>query len=184
VRGAVRGVNRLISVINAVGGNLKKIPVPPINLETRSAAFVIDKRLGVLSLSSDFIGVPKLVLITGSGNNVTVAADNETKLSAVNLWNKYHYIESFVPSANKPNGNQYLIKTAENVPFCIEDYKKIRGLNNEKDGEARIVSPQGRPSKIRSIKWNLWQDVATIEYLENFLYAKNLKQDVLINTGK
>jgi hypothetical protein len=183
IKNAVKAVNKFINFLNGLGANLRTLRVPNTTITTPSATYIIDKRINTLSLSSDLTGVPKLILITGSGNNVLVSKDNEVALSAANIWNKYHYIESFVPSANNPNGNQYLIKTAENVPFCIEDYRKIRGMNNEKDGEAKIIAPSGNRAKLVSVLWNLWQNTANIVYMESKRYAFNLKQDIIINKG-
>lgn len=143
----------------------------------------LSDRIGMLALSSDFIGTDKLVLIEGEGFDIKVTQDNETKLSAKRLYNDFHYIESFVPTTSKPTGKQRYEYSIPTIPFCTEDYYKITGVNNEKEGRARITSPQGNTARIQSLKWNIYNSTASISYEEEKLYTNNLEQKLIENEG-
>lgn len=183
----VQAINTIIRVINKLlpkDKEIKELEVPSANLEQTSLADAISNRIDMMSLSSDFIGVPKLVLIEGSGWDVKIAQDNQTKLTAENLWNWYHYLDSFVPSPTRPAGNQAHIYEIETIPFCIEDYYKIRGINNQNQGPARILSPEGNPARIMSLKWNIWNNTAFIRYKEEKAFDLNLKQILIVDEGE
>lgn len=179
--------NLIIKAINAFLPKEKEIDeveLPAINVETETIKLNLDERLGMLLLGTDFVGTDKLILTTTNGFTTKVTTDNETKLSAETLWNQYHYIESFVPTKNNPSGNQKYEYFIETVPFCLEDYYKIRGLNNENEGEAKILSPEGNPARILSLKWNIWDETAQIKYQEERLFTNNLQQTLIINEGQ
>ena len=168
IKEAVKLINKVIGAINTLPGmDIDKIKVPTMNYNKPDFSSIISNRIGMLQLSSEFIGVPKLIMTTGSGWNVKITTDNETVLSAENLWNKYHYIESFIPSANKPAGKQAYVYSIPKIPFCKSDYDLIRGSGSE--GPAKILSPEGRPARIVSLKWNIWGNTASITYKEGYI---------------
>lgn len=182
----ISAINAVIDVINVLlptDKEINNLTVPSGSVNRPNLESIITNRIGMLALSSDFIGITKSVMIEGDGWNVKVTADNETKLSAENLWNKCHFIESMVPSESKPAGNQMLIFNLPTIPFCLEDYYKIRGVNNENKGQAKVISPEGNPSKILSVKWNIYKNKATMKYAEERLFTDNLQEELLINTG-
>lgn len=174
--------NSLGDALNVIGINLPKINTPS-KISKNALPQLIDNRIGMLLLSGDFIGVQKSVLIEGSGWDVKITTDNETKLSAENLWNKYHFITSFVPNAARPNGNQAYVYDMPVIPFCLDDYYKVRGLNNGNKGEAKVISPEGNSCKLLSLKWNIWNNKAKIRYAEEKLFTTNLQETLLKDTG-
>lgn len=182
----VKVINVIIGGINTVlpsNADIKKITVPYLKIQKSQLNLNISNRLGVLLLSGDFIGVPKLVLITGTGWNIRVTTDNNTRQSAENVWNKYHFIESMVPNAARSAGNQAFIYNIPVIPFCLEDYYRVRGLDNGNKGEAAVISPEGKPAKILSLKWNIYRNKASIRYAEEKLFTNNLTETLLINAG-
>lgn len=182
----VKAINAIIKAINLLlpsSKELKLIKVPALSVNKTSLADTIGNRLGMLLLSSDFTGEPKSILITGSGWNVKIAKDNGTRNSAANLWNKYHFIESMVPNKARPAGNQMYIYEIPVIPFCLNDYYRVRGLDNGNKGEAAVISPTGKPAKILSLKWNIYRNKAFIRYGEEKLFDNNLKETLLINEG-
>ncbi len=186
IGGAVKAINAIISVINVFlskSKKIKKIKVPNSSFTKVGLGVTLKNRIGMLKQSSDFIGIPKLILVTGSGFDVKIAVDNDTRLSAETMWNFYHYIESFVPTKQRPNGNQAFIFNIPVIPFCIEDFNLIRGVNNDNEGEAKVLSPDGNDAKILSLKWNLYNNKASIRYEESKLYTENLTETLLINEG-
>jgi len=185
VAAAVEFINKVIKAVNTLPKiNIKLITVPSSNFTKPNFSEVIEGRIGMLLLTHELTGIPKRILIEGTGWNVRVTTDNETKLSAENLWNKYHYLESFVPSTLRPAGAQRFIYEIPTIPFCLEDYYKVRGITNGTLGEPKIISPFGLPARILSIKWNIWKDTAYIRYAEERLYTTNIKQELVINTGQ
>lgn len=182
VAAVVKAINKIIKAINTLPGiNINTLNVPSFNVPKNSLSQVIDNRIGMLSLSDDIFGVPKLILIQGSGFDVKITTDNETKLSAENLWNKYHYLESMVPTTQRPTGNQAYVYSIAKIPFCKHDYDLIKGSD---EGPAKVVSPEGNPARIRSLKWNPKKNYASIKYYEEKLFTTNLEQTLLINEGE
>lgn len=180
------GVNGIINVINEVVkaikiinkilkffGFKKQFDVPNIKpLEPVDFGSIINDRIGMLLLENDNVLVPKLFILN-KGNisrNNKIPTDNNTTVSAKNLWEKFHFINSFVPSNSKPNGNQYITKEIDKVPFCLEDFKKV--LDNNK-----VFDVAGNEAKIDSLEWNPWNRVAKIKYRVNKLFTKNLKEE-------
>jgi hypothetical protein len=183
IAGTVKAINKIIGALNALPGvNINKLTVPSSSKPTLNLSGAITNRIDMLALSGDFTGVPKVFLVDGSGWNIKIASDNESKLTAENLWKWYHYLESMVPSTNKPNGNQAEVNEMPVIPFCIDDYKLIKG--NSIEGPAKVLSPEGNQARIRSLKWNFWFNKASIKYAESKLFTDNLQEQLLINTGE
>jgi hypothetical protein len=134
----------------------------------------ITDRVGMLALSGDITGVPKLLMLNSDGR---MPANAHVILSAENIWRKYYYIKSFAPSIGKPNARQYYIWEVKNVPFCYEDYFLIRN-------ECKVTSPEGNEARIRSVLWNIWNNTADIIYWENKTYDTNLKESITKDTGE
>lgn len=184
VNAAIDFINKVIKALNTIGIKIPLVKKPSFTNKKNSLGNIMSGRIGMLSLSNDMFSIPKVLLVTGSGWEVKIADDNQTKLSAIELWNKFHYIESFVPSANKPAGAQSYRWAIGTIPFCLSDYYKIRGINNNNQGEAKIESPEGLPAKLLSLKWNIWQGTASIKYKEEKLYDTNLQQELIENQGE
>ncbi len=140
------------SVINTLGGR------------SRLSTLVSD-RIGMLQLSDDTIGVDKILFMSGENMETT-------QPSAKKLWEDFHLIESFVeindPSTSSIVHNQYLIKQAEKVDFCLDDWNKL--LNNNK-----FSTEDGKEGEILSVDWNFQNGFANIQYKIKQVYTKNLK---------
>lgn len=139
-------------VINTLGGNSK-------------IANTIRDRKGMMSLSDDTITVDKLLLIQNEELDTT-------QITARELWEKFHFIESFAeitdPDTGKIVHNQHIIKEAEKVPFCLEDWNVILGNN-------KFTTEDGKTGEIISIDWNFQNGFANIQYKIKQVYTKNLK---------
>ncbi len=178
VAGFIKVMNVVIKALNALPGvNLNTISVPSTNVNKLNLSGLISNRIGMMALSGDLIGVQKVVMVEGSGWDVKIRSDNDTFLSAENLWNRFHYIESMCPSTSKPNANQMYVYDIPIIPFCKSDFLLI------KNG-ANIVSPEGNPCKLLALKWNFWDNKASIRYAEEKIYTNNLQETLLINTGE
>lgn len=122
----------------------------------------IEDRKGSLLLSSDFITVPKMVVMEGN----KLAKDQRDKLSAKRLWDELHYINSFA----EINGvhNQYYRYEGVKVPFCMGDFVSL--LNNN-----GCKTKEGDFAKIEALKWKVWDNTAVIDYRVKKKYTGNLK---------
>jgi len=114
-----------------------------------------------------------------------VNSDNATILSAENIYKKFHYINSFVPTdiADTDNNpltpqlhNQWKLYEFENVPFCFEDYLKVKN-----DNKIIFVDKFGL---VEGIEWNIFNETAKISFRVNELYTLNLENVELIPLGR
>lgn len=122
-------------------------------------------RIGCLLLSSDFIGVPKFVILD-QGNKIK--STNAVDTSATTLMNNYH-------SVSFPLSDQWLMYENVTVDFCCEDYVTL--LNNN-----TIRTIDGRYGKLISLKWQIGSTQATIDFKirpHNNRYTNNLNQVII-----
>jgi len=111
--------------------------------------------------------------------------DNATILSAENIYKKFHYINSFVPTDVSDTDdnpltpqlhNQWKLYEFENVPFCFEDYLKVKN-----DNKIIFVDKFGL---VEGIEWNIFNETAKITFRVNELYTLNLENVELIPLGR
>lgn len=121
----------------------------------------IENRKGALLLSSDFLTIPKVVVMQGS----KLAKDQREKLAARKLWEDLHFINSFA----EVNGehNQYYRFENVKVPFCLGDFVNL--LNNNS-----CKTTEGEEAKIESLKWTIWENTAIISFRVKKKYTNNL----------
>jgi hypothetical protein len=133
----------------------------------------------MLLLENDWVDVPKSLIIDVKSNasKTDISNDNETFNNSLYLYNNYHFIESFIPSDEKPNANQYKIYEDREIPFCIDDYELVKSSNFIKDDE-------GRTGEVISLSWNPESETATISYKINEIYARNLEETKITPDGK
>lgn len=177
----VNALGKVIKVLNAIldffgfKGKLKVPDIEPIPKVDLSS--IINDRLGMLMLENDVIAIPKLLLIQ-EGSSVRqnkIVSNHKDYLSAKYLWENYWKYDSFVPTSSNPNANQWIIKRIEKVPFCLEDFEKVKQNNV-------IFDSEGNKCKIDELEWNVWDQLATITYRYNKLYTSNLK--ITTNEGQ
>ena len=130
-----------------------------------------------------YVGGIDLSSIDYGANKVN--ADNATILSAENIYKKFHYINSFVPTdlADTDDNpltpqlhNQWKLYEFENVPFCFEDYLKVKN-----DNKIIFVDKFGL---VEGIEWNIFNETAKITFRVNELYTLNLENVELIPLGR
>ena len=130
-----------------------------------------------------YVGGIDLSSIDYGANKVNV--DNATILSAENIYKKFHYINSFVPTdvADTDDNpltpqlhNQWKLYEFENVPFCFEDYLKVKN-----DNKIIFVDKFGL---VEGIEWNIFNETAKITFRVNELYTLNLENVELIPLGR
>ena len=130
--------------------------------QPQSLGAQIDNRIGSMHLSSHFLTVPKMVVMSGSK-----LQQNQRKiLDSFELWNNYHFINSF----KQINGfhNQYYLFKQQKIPFCFDDFLSL--LDNN-----QVTTESGEPAEIESVEWNVWDDFAVVDYRVNKLYDDNFR---------
>jgi hypothetical protein len=93
-----------------------------------------------------------------------LAKNQRSILSATSLYDKYHYINSFVPTNGEHN--QYWTYEEQEIPFCYEDFVSLEGNN-------LVETQSGELAEISLLKWDVLENVATISYRVNRLYDNN-----------
>jgi hypothetical protein len=140
---------------------------------------LIEGRINMLKMETDFIAVPKVVLIdnhTDARNNVLLA-NNEEHLNARFLWDGYHYFVSFIPQKGS-KGNQYLKRRVDSpIPFCFDDYKKVRK-------NSAIFDSDGTDGKLIGWKFNPKNETVTGTYKIHHIYTTNLVEKIIEPDGK
>jgi len=153
-------INFVIKIINAAANVFNggiNMPLLPTN--------VFGGRIGWLKLSSDFIGVNKLVMLAG---------DNSISYATKTYLDASHIINTFHAEQLATRGNQYYTYKNREIPLCCEDFKKIKGNN--------IISTfDQRNGRIDSLKWNLYKETATIDYRVKRNYTNNLNETLIID---
>ena len=148
----------LNAILNILPGNLQ-IPQLPGNL--------INQRVGWLRLSSDFIGVPKFVILDSANN---IAANNNTLTSAEYLLNNYHFVAF-------PLNNQWLLPEEREIPFCCSDYTALMNANGLRTFDNRFA-------KAISVRWQIGTEIAFVKYrvkpnTPTFRYDNNITQTII-----
>jgi hypothetical protein len=185
VNALIMAINQVISIINKVIKALKAIGIK-ITLQVGTIPTIgylnlgniIANRLNVLKIETDFTSVPKIFLMdlgTQSKFN-KLSTGNETFMSAEYLYKNFHFINSFLPTIEKPNGNQYIKKPYINVPFGFQHYQQVRDNNQ--------ITIDGLDAIIESFKWNVYDQRADMRVRISTLLTNNLTPTYLIPNGK
>lgn len=115
--------------------------------------------------------------VAGAAKNNKIDSQNDQFFSGKYLYNRFHFINSFVPNGEKPNGNQYYLESFNNVPFSFDEYEQVK-VNN------RIFTNEGEDAIIDSLKWNVFNQTASLNIRISRLYTNNLKETFLEPDGK
>ena len=169
----IKAIKKLIKAINTLPGiNIKFNPSPIKTINYTPLGELIDNRIGMLMLENDFVSTPKMVLIDQKSNdrNTKLKSTNKSVLNSVYLHNNYHFIDSFDKEIYSDT-NQYKIYEVENVPFCYDDYQKVKENNKIIDGENEGV--------IDSLTWNVYEQTANITFRVNEIYTNNLETKII-----
>lgn len=179
VNGVIGAINDIIYTASLILGT-NDDEIPTVDLMPNFSAINFDTiRLQVMKLENDYTTVPKIFMMEKGSDYTTnkIADSNATMLNADYLYTTYHFANSFTPTTSKPNGNQYIYKNYEKVPFKFEDFLKVR-YNNY------VQSPTGSQGKIISLKWQEWNQYASAKIAYNEKFTSNLQEIKLIPTGK
>jgi hypothetical protein len=177
----IKVINEVIKIIKKIfsffGIKLKLDPIPTLSKVALSET--ITNRIGMMKLSSDNFSRPKiLILQEGSAAKYNkIHPDTGYLESARAMWEGFHYVNSFLPSADRPNGNQYIIKTFPKVPLTFDDLLLIMENN-------RCYAADGSEAVIESLKFNEYSQHAEMKVRFSKLYTTNLEEKYLEPTGQ
>jgi hypothetical protein len=169
----IKTIKKLIKAINTLPGIKIKFDPDPIKpIKYTPLGDLIDNRIGMLMIENDFISTPKMLLIDEKNDplNTKLSSNNQSVVNSLYLYNNYHYIDSF-DSAVYSDTNQYKIYEIENVPFCYEDFLKVKNNNRLLDS--------GDEGEIDSLSWNIWEQTANIKFRINEKYTDNLYTKII-----
>lgn len=185
----IKAVNKLIKLVNKIVKALKTIGIkinfelkPIKTLKVPALENLIDNRIGMMVLEFDSFRNRKLLFLNENSTprNTKPFPNNEELMTAKTLWDEFYHIDSFVPSNEKPNGNQLKIIEPDSVqiPFCLDDLELVYD-------NSIIFDTEGNEGEIIAMKYYPTQNIATdIVYDISELHTKNLKQTVIVSDGQ
>lgn len=165
-------INKLLKAVASIGGGnppqiplMKAFPPNPLGF-----------RIGMMLLSSDFIGVPKILSVNSSN---FLRSDNAALTSAAGLIDELHFTNFAIRKINTKkeitnDHNQWRIYTDKEIPFCCDDYNAL--LNNN-----YCKTYDQLTAKIKSIIWKPDRGTARITYRVKEQYTNNLIQSYVID---
>jgi hypothetical protein len=125
-------------------------------------ASIIENRIGVLQISSQFFSQTKMMYLVGGKQ----PANYMDFLSAPNLWNKYHYI-------NQIQLNSYKVRNEIRTRISSQDFVDLLGNN--------YAEINGTISEILRIEYIDEKSYALISYKEPDNYANGHVETLVIN---
>lgn len=178
INAVISGINSVINALDFIGININLNVQPIATISPVNLGNLIENRINMMKLETDFTSVPKMFLMDlGAQNKFNkLTTGNETYFSAKYLYDNYHYINNFLPTADKPNGNQYIIKEFVNVPFGFQHYQQVKENNQIIVGD--------KTGLIESFKWNPYDQVANIRIRISTLLTNNINATYLTPSGK
>jgi len=171
INGVIDGINAVIEFINdlvdalaVIGIDIPFNAVAPQKIAPVVLGSLITDRIGMLMLENDFVDVPKMFMINEGA--IPRKTDVVETFNAKYVWENYKYIDSFMPINGKHN--QYILKQHDKVPFCFDDYEKVK-LDN------RILTNFGEVALVDSLEWDVYNQSADVKYRVNKQYYNNFK---------
>jgi hypothetical protein len=180
IREIVKGLNAIIKILSRIGIHIP-FTVPSIPLIQKvDLGNIIERRIGMMKIETDLFTVPKLFLLT-QGNkdkNNKISPENKLVVSAKYFYLNFHKpVVSFLPSLGRPNGNQYIIKQFDKVPFVFEDMTKV--INNNS-----IFTSDNKDALIDDGEWNDFNEEAKLTVRISQTYATGLEEVYLEPNGR
>ncbi len=141
-------VTKLIKKLKLVGIKINFDPQPIPKLPNITTTSII-KRLGMLSLSTDFFEKDKVlkVIVSSDPSLTKIHKDNSTVWHSENIYTEFHATQSHAITDEFPMGNQFRRYELGDFPLCLDDVIKI--INNN-----LTFTDDGRTAKIEGAVWN------------------------------
>lgn len=126
----------------------------------------ITGRIGVLHLSNDFTGTPKIIPMAGK----KVRFNYREIMSAEVLHDSFYFLNTFTPVPT--NHNQFVRHLGVTIPFCFEDYITL----SENGG---FTTEDGREGKFEKIEGNPDGGSAKADLRIKQVFTNNLKDTII-----
>ncbi len=175
----IKLLNKVIKALKVVGirVNWQIKPIPTLAKINTSA--LINNRIGMMMIEYDQFQIDKcLILDEGSQAKFNkVNANNSIYLSAKYAYENFYFVNSFLPSIERPYGNQCLIYQYPKVPFVYNNYLQVKAnsLCYTKDGKTAIMQTN---------KWNPYQQHAEMVIRKPYLFAPDLIETYIEPDGR
>lgn len=128
----------------------------------QSFAAQFSARVGSMLQSSHFTSRPRMVVMSGG----KLAMKQRSILSAKVLWEKYHFIESFV-TINGKNNQQKIFKE-QKIDFCLQDFVSLLDNNF-------CTTKDGQEVEVMELVYSVEENSAIITYRVFEVYDENLQ---------
>ena len=179
----ISAANAVIDVVNQIMQKLRDIkrilgrigidikadfdPVP--TLDDPNLGDIIDNRIGMMLLDRDQIGNAKIVLLDVNADmkKTKIAVNNNTQLSALNLFNTFHKSKSFAPGKNSA---QRYIYSVPKVEMNLNDVLTVMNEGN--------VRFKNKIMEVVSCSWNSGTRLADFVVKERKNYTTNLVETI------
>lgn len=166
--GAISGLTGFVANLaanaglNAIAGQSVGF-LPLINIEQN-----LNNRIGMLKLENDWINVPKIIRIIPAETSNEIKLD-ENQPTALEDYNEFYIINSFVASVDNPTGNQKIIDTISNVEFTCKDFVLLGGNFFFYDQDGNIVE------LMEPTEWDPFEEkVNKLVYKRSELHTPNM----------
>lgn len=169
----IKVINKIMAAISTLtGGNPPTVPsiapFPPNPIQAR---------IGMMILSSDFIGIQKIMRIDPTTGKLH--SNNKVLTAASTLMDNHHFTNFAVRKITtngtvKADHNQWLIYTDKEIPFCCDDFQSLVNNNYGKTHDGKLM-------KVKSIVWKPERSTADITYRVKEQYTRNLNQSYIID---
>ncbi len=147
---------------------------------------LFDQRIGAMLLSTDFISIPKLLVVEDKSNGEVARgvpvyyihrdnqrADHLGYTDAYYLQKRFHSASWAIDTLNNTH-NQYSKFKNKEIPLCCKDFSNIR-LNNI------LLTYDQKPGRFTSLRWNPFNETATVDFRVKEKFTDNLKQSITID---
>lgn len=128
----------------------------------------ITARVGMLKLETDFLDVPKLMLIDSANK---LPANNRAVWSAKTLWDQYHVYNSFVGTSgsNYADSNQWRMFENLTIPMGYADFLQV--VDN-----SYLYDCEGNEAQITKLDWSVMMDSAVASGKVRQVWSRNFKE--------
>ena len=150
-----------LRALAAIVDKVTKIFKSPTSLASR-----IDARASAMLTSSHFINGGRICVMAGNG----LASSQSSLISARSLWDRFHFIESFVSDYNA-NAQAFLYENMK-TRFCKANFVDLLNNNFAK-------TKDGKDAEIEQVDWQVMDDVATVSYRVNEVYDTNIQLTIV-----
>lgn len=182
LNGIIGIINTIVDVINAIPGVNTNIPnigtIDPFPPNPFSG------RIGMMLLSNDFIGVPKILVIDSlpvpnKNNTFKVHPNNNVLTAARTLIDNNHYTNFGIRTKDsfgntKDDHNQWYTYENKEIPLCCLDFLNFLTINYFKTHDQK-------DAKLLSLVWNPYKEMAKITYRVKQKYTANLSNTYIID---